>query len=326
MSGNSPSDSDDSGERLSRDQVDDILDRAVELGEPPPAEPSLSLSELKSAATEAGIPASAVEAAASEVLGRGESEALPTKSLGLLPLVGALFFVGVLVLGGLGFVMYQLLGSAEELSPQHENQSNVEVEKPPQVTEEPERSEAPPSSTEREPKEGSSEPPQPEVVEAARERAASQLQPDLLSGEAAAQAQQAIQGSWALTSWVSGANRAAEIPAKSRPKTEAPPEGWEFFKGGRFRRTIGDNFTVGGRWTVTSRVPPSPEVAWLGLEKWWLIALDQVALSALPGQERPREWALVGQDGEERIIFYLGRSPELDERTMGGRFLPRVSD
>ena len=326
MSGNSPSDSDEGGERLSPDQVDDILDRAVELGEPPPAEPSLSLSELKSAATEAGIPASAVEAAASEVLGRGESDELQAKGLGLLPLVGALFFVGVLVLGGLGFVTYQLLKSPEELSPQHENQSNIGMEKPAEVVEEAERPEQDLASTASARKENLSEPIQPEVTEVAPERAASQLQPYLLSGEAAAQAQEAIQGSWDLTSWVSGANRAVEIPAKRRPKTEAPPEGWEFFKGGRFRRTIGDNFTVGGRWTVTSRVPPSPEVAWLGLEKWWLIALDQVALSALPGQERPREWALLGQDGEERIIFYLGRSPELDEKTMGGRFLRRVTD
>jgi hypothetical protein len=147
-----------------------------------------------------------------------------------------------------------------------------------------------------------------------------------LSGNEAAVAQQTIRGSWDLTSWVSGANRAAEIPAKNRPRTEPAPESWQFFEGGRFRRTIGDSFTVGGRWTVTSRISPSLEVEWLGLDSWWLLALDQVSLSALPGQARPREWALVGQDGKERIIFYLGRSPALDEKTMGGRFLRRVTD
>ena len=143
-----------------------------------------------------------------------------------------------------------------------------------------------------------------------------------MSWAEATDARRSIEGSWDLNSWVSGW-RPAEIPAKSRAANELPPESWEFYQGGRFRRSIGDDFAVGGRWTVASRLAPLKELEWLGIESWWLLALDDVTLSALPGQVRPREWVLVGADGQERVVFYLGRTAVLGEKMMGGRFQPR---
>lgn len=140
-----------------------------------------------------------------------------------------------------------------------------------------------------------------------------------LSGEAVARAQTAVTGSWQLVAWVGAKGQPLEVPVSARSDGEAAAEVWHFLSGGRFRRTIGGDFAVSGRWSVMSEVSAPEGVQWVGAETWWLVALDQVQVLALPGQIRPREWALVGMDGEERIIFYLGAEPDLAPSTLGAR-------
>ena len=140
-----------------------------------------------------------------------------------------------------------------------------------------------------------------------------------LSAAAAQAATATLAGSWQLVTWVMADAAKGEIPAQARPATAASAEVWHFAESGRFRRTIGDDFAASGRWSVDGSVEPPAQLAWLGVQDWWLVALEDVRIAALPTDVRPREWALVGRDGEERIVFYLGKEPVLTDTVSGAR-------
>jgi hypothetical protein len=149
------------------------------------------------------------------------------------------------------------------------------------------------------------------------------LVPTLLSGQAAAAAADALEGDWQLASWLSLGSERLEVPARRRAETEPPVEAWQMLSSGRFRRSFSDGLAAGGRWSVAGTVPAPEGVAWLGIDTWWLVALDDVTLSYDPLAGRGREWALVARDGEEAVFVYLGKSADASAVTLGGRFTRR---
>jgi hypothetical protein len=153
--------------------------------------------------------------------------------------------------------------------------------------------------------------------------AASPLVPRMLSGQEAAVASAALTGDWQLASWLSLGSEQLEVPARRRAETEPPAEAWQLLSSGRFRHSFSDGVAAGGRWSVAGTVSPPERVAWLGIETWWLVALDDVTLSYDPLAGRGREWALVARDGDEAVFVYLGKSADASEVTLGGRFTKR---
>ena len=329
--------SDDDEIRVPASDVDDILDRAVDLAgeEPERGEAGVPLSEIERAAAEVGVPAEAVARAVAQQR---------SHRLGKRLLIAFVILVGCCAsMGGLlaTWMSAESERSAEGTggNPAPTAAAPIPDAPPPGVPAGPEPVPAPPVAAPPEPDEPPEavapeeepgtgdleEPADPPTEEPSGDAPdAPGAQPGLLgggplSGEAVARAQTSIAGSWQLVGWVGAKGEPFEVPASARPSTEVSAEVWHFLAGGRFRRTIGDDFAASGRWSVVSETAPPAGVAWLGLETWWLIAMDHVQILALPGQVRPREWALMGEDGAERVIFYLGTDPVLSPTTLGAR-------
>ena len=131
-----------------------------------------------------------------------------------------------------------------------------------------------------------------------------------------------IAGTWQLVGWVDARGDGVEISARARPDTHASAEVWHFADTGRFRRTIGDDFAASGRWSVEGSVSVPERLEGTGATDWWLLALEDVRIAALPTDVRPREWALMGRAGQERLVFYLGKEPVLSDTAMGARCVP----
>jgi len=321
--------SDDEEIRVPASDVDDILARAVDLaGEgPEDGEAGVPLSELERAAAEVGVPAGAVARAVAQQR---------SHRFGKILLVASLIVVGCCA--GVGGLVATWTSARTERpgeraggNPSPTTSAPMQDAPPPGVIAAPapvpaQPVIAPPEADDPQeadsPAEQTFGPPADEPIEDPPD--ATGEEPGLLgggplSGEAVARAQKAIAGSWRLVGWVGAKGEPFEVPASARPATEVSPEAWHFLAGGRLRRTIGDDFAASGRWSVVSETAPPPGVAWLGLDTWWLIAMDHVQILALPGQVRPREWALMGEDGAERVIFYLGTDPVLAPSTLGAR-------
>lgn len=142
-----------------------------------------------------------------------------------------------------------------------------------------------------------------------------------LATPAGPEAAAALTGRWTLVAWIALGDAPQEVPASVRTALEPPQEAWEFAASGRVRHTL-ERLAMGGRWSVTGALPAPSQVAWLGVARWWLVALDGVTLSSVPAPARGREWALVARDGDELLVASLHGDPDLGPVTMAGRFAP----
>lgn len=273
--------------RIPESDVDAVLDRSIDLhASAEEAEGGVALSELQQAAREAGIPPEFVKQAAAQVssrrAGRGEMKR----------------WFGMGLCGFMLFVAGAVFLSNEE--------SEDAVLRPPNAV---------PMSA---PKLARKSPAK-QVDEGPERLSRPSVADAILTGDAAADARRAVQGNWQLVSWVTAGEKGAEVPARQRADHEPSAELWDFTSGGRFRRTIGSDFAMGGRWTVVQALAAPASLQWLGIETWWLLALDGVQIASLPIDQRAREFALVGQDGDERIIVYLGREASVGKTVTGAR-------
>lgn len=315
----------DTDPHVQADDAEAILKRAVELAaaQDAPEEERVSVAELERAAAEVGVPPQAVAAAVAEHAQRRR-------------LRWALAVAGLVAIGCAG-----LLGAAALLrdvgtGPEAPTKTETKIPAvppapsapPPETPEAPDR---PGDALLPLPIETPTPPPAPPPAAAQKEPAVDPSAPGVLlpvplSGDEAGQAQAAVVGTWQLVAWVAASGEALEVAASARPATEASAEVWHFLAGGRFRRTLGDDFATSGRWSVLSKTEPPQTLQWLGIDTWWLVALDQVRVAALPNQVRPRAWALVGQDGTERLIYYLGDQPDLSPKVFGARTIAAASE
>lgn len=299
------------------DDAEAILERAVELAAAETAEQEarVAVAELERAAAEVGVPPSAVAAAVAEHTARRRLR---------WGIAGAVALVSICAGLTVGAALLATALRPETPAPT----PRPEAPGPPPPAAAPEATPTPPEPVAPEPPATLPSEPPPRAPEAdgtepvVTPAPSGTLVPVPLSGGEAGRAQAALVGTWQLVGWVAASGEPLEVAASARPATEASAEVWHFLAGGRFRRTLGEDFASSGRWTLLGTTEEPAALAWLGIETWWLVALDQVRITALPGQVRPRAWALVGRDGPERVIYFLGEQPELSPKTLGARTVP----
>jgi hypothetical protein len=130
----------------------------------------------------------------------------------------------------------------------------------------------------------------------------------------------ALVGRWTLTRHVVLRPEVVERPIRPRAPTERAAEQWTFHADGRFEHAI-DDFASAGRWRVAGRWPASPPQTEIVPSGWIVLALDDVALAALPDRPPRQAWALAAVDDDSRLLVWLGERLVPEAADLAGRFV-----
>ncbi len=129
-------------------------------------------------------------------------------------------------------------------------------------------------------------------------------------------------GDWKLVAWVDVREAVRELPTEARGDAQTSVQVWHFLPSGRFRQTVGDDFSTGGGWSLADTTPcPAPLLAHRSSLVCGWVALENVTMAQIPDVVREREWILVAVDGDERLVFYIGKDAVFPAKVVGGRYV-----